>query len=79
MHFGVDVASGRLERIGAQATVRQPRAFQIDLTGKWLVSSGQLANAVAVHAIDPASGALTLLEEYPVGANPTWVEIVSRP
>jgi 6-phosphogluconolactonase len=78
-HFGIDAASGRLGLIGFHPTVRQPRAFQIDRSGGWLVSSGQLANAAAVHAIDPASGLLTLLEEYPVGANPTWVEIVSRP
>jgi 6-phosphogluconolactonase len=78
-HFGIDAASGRLARVGFHSTVKQPRAFQIDRTGRWLVSSGQLANGVAVHAIDPVTGVLTLREEYPVGTNPTWVEIVSRP
>jgi hypothetical protein len=32
---------------------------------------------VAVHAIDAASGALRLLAEYPVGRNPTWIEILA--
>jgi 6-phosphogluconolactonase len=78
-HFGIDLASGRLKLVGFHPTVQQPRAFQIDWTGRWLVCSGQLANAVAVHAIDSATGVPTLQSEYPVGTNPTWVEIVSGP
>jgi 6-phosphogluconolactonase len=78
-HFDIDAATGRLDLVGFHSTVRQPRSFQIDRSGGWLVCSGQLANAVAVHAIDPASGVLTLEKEYSVGTNPTWVEIVSRP
>lgn len=33
----------------------------------------------AGFAIDPASGTLTKLKEYPVGRNPNWVEIVDLP
>jgi hypothetical protein len=32
-----------------------------------------------LYAIDPASGKLTKLKEYPVGQNPNWVEIVDLP
>jgi 6-phosphogluconolactonase len=32
-----------------------------------------------VYSIDAASGELTPLGEYPVGKNPTWVEIVQLP
>jgi 6-phosphogluconolactonase len=75
--FEVDQASGRLARIDSYPTVRQPRAFAIDPSGKVLVSAGQLSNTVACHLIDGATGELIALREYSVGKNPTWVEIVA--
>ena len=61
------------------ATEKTPRGFAIDPSGRWLVSSGQESHAVAVYAIDAASGALTPLQRYAVGKNPNWIEIVELP
>jgi 6-phosphogluconolactonase len=34
------------------------------------------SNAMTVHAIDPASGALKPAGHYPMGTQPNWVEII---
>ena len=75
--FEVDGRNGRLERIDAYPTVRQPRAFAIDPSGNHLVSAGQLSNTVALYVIDAATGELIRRREHSVGKNPTWVEIVA--
>jgi 6-phosphogluconolactonase len=51
----------------------------IDPSGRYLIGSGQESHAGAVHAIDPASGALASLRRYGVGKNPNWVEVVELP
>lgn len=56
---------------------RQPRGFAIDSKGKYLVASGEKSDTISVYAIDPASGALRLLNKYPTGKASNWVEIVS--
>ncbi|MDE1922255.1 MAG: lactonase family protein [Gammaproteobacteria bacterium] len=75
--FAVDRASGRLSRIACHETVRQPRTFAIDPAGSWLLAAGQLADRVVCHAIDARSGGLTARREYPVGKNPTWIEVLA--
>lgn len=75
--FEVDQASGRLARIDAYPTVRQPRAFAIDPSGTHLVAVGQLSHTAALYLIDAASGELIGRGEYAVRKNPTWVEIIA--
>ena len=58
-------------------TEKQPRGFNIDPTGRYLLSVGQLSNSMTVYAIDETTGKLTSLKQYPMGKNPNWVEIVS--
>jgi len=43
----------------AEATVREPRGFEIDPTGHWLVVGGQNSNDITSLAIDPKTGKLT--------------------
>jgi 6-phosphogluconolactonase len=74
--LAVEAGGAALRLIGIVSAVRQPRALAIDPTGRFLVAAGQLSNSLAVYAIDPGSGALAPLGEYPVGRNPTWIEIV---
>ncbi len=76
--FAVD-AHGRLAPIGHWPTQAQPRGFAITPSGRWLVAAGQLSHAVGLHAIDPATGALTLRQELAVGRNPNWVEAIALP
>jgi 6-phosphogluconolactonase len=74
--FHVDAKTGALTPIGSTPTVKQPRAIAIDPSGSFLLASSQVTASMASYAIDRVSGKLTLLKEYPVGTNPTWVEIV---
>ncbi|MFH1007672.1 MAG: beta-propeller fold lactonase family protein, partial [Candidatus Latescibacterota bacterium] len=74
--FSVDAASGKLTYLGSTPTEKQPRGFNIDPKGKFLVVSGELSDTISVYAIE-VSGALKLLQKYPTGKHSNWVEIVS--
>jgi 6-phosphogluconolactonase len=76
--FAVDGASGLLRLVGSVPAVRQPRALAIDPTGRYLFAAGQLSNSVICYSLDPGTGAPKPLREYPVGLNPTWIEITGR-
>ena len=60
-------------------TEKQPRGFNIDSSGRYLLAVGQLSHGLSSYAIDPASGKLIKLKEYPMGKNPNWVEIIDLP
>jgi len=77
--WAVDAASGELKLIGHQPTEKQPRGFQIDPSGTWLLAVGQLSHGLTAYRIDPAGGKLTPQASLPVGRNPNWVEIVNLP
>jgi len=53
--------------------------LNIDSSGRYLLAVGQLSHGMSSYAIDPATGKLTKLKEYPMGKNPNWVEIVDLP
>ena len=46
------------------AGVKTPRNFVIDPSGKWLLAGGQNSDRVAVHAVDPETGKLTLTRTF---------------
>lgn len=75
--FSVIAETGKLTYLGSAPTEKQPRGFAIDPKGRFLVASGEKSATISVHAIDPASGALRLLRQYPTGKGSNWVEIVS--
>lgn len=75
--FRIDARSGRLSPIGHWATEAQPRSFAISPGGDWLVAAGQRSHRLALHAIDPGSGGLSVRASMPCGSNPAWVEIVA--
>lgn len=64
---------------GYQPTEMQPRGFNIDKQGQYLVAAGQKSDHIAVYRIgkedraEGTGGLLTLLERYPVGKGPMWV------
>jgi 6-phosphogluconolactonase len=74
----VDTSSGALSLVGHQPTEQQPRGFQIDASGLWLIASGQLSHAVTLYKIDRDSGRLTETQRLPVGQGPNWIEIVDH-
>ena len=75
----VDSRDGTLLLTGHIVTEKQPRGFAIDPTGRLLYCTGQLSTRLSSYAIDGASGKLTKLNDYPVGRNPNWIEIVCLP
>lgn len=77
--FTVDPTHGTLSTIGSVATEKQPRGFNIDPSGCYVLAVGQLSHALSSYQIDPHNGSLTKLKEYPIGKNPNWVEIVALP
>ncbi len=76
--YRVDRTSGKLTRILNIPTETQPRGFNIDPQGRYLLAVGQKAGLTS-YAIDAASGALTPLFRYTLGRNPNWVEIIDLP
>lgn len=77
--FLVDPGTGTLSPIGSVSTEKQPRGFNIDPSGRYLLAVGQLSHALSSYRIDACSGQLLKLKEYPMGKNPNWVEIVELP
>jgi 6-phosphogluconolactonase len=72
----VDAATGELSLVGHQPTEKQPRGFQIDSSGNWLLAVGQTSHSMTAYKIDPASGKLSAQASLPLGKNPNWVEII---
>jgi 6-phosphogluconolactonase len=72
----VDAASGELSLVEHQPTEHQPRGFQIDSSGQWLLAVGQLSHHLTAYKIDASTGRLVPTARVPVGQNPNWVEIV---
>jgi len=77
--FAVDATSGRLKLLSHTPTEKQPRGFNIDPSGRYLVAVGQLSHAATVYRVDRETGALEPLKSHAVGQNPNWVEIVDLP
>lgn len=73
--FQVSATGDKLKLVAHQATELQPRGFNIDTNGEFLVSSGQKSHHISVYRIDAQSGFLTPLERYAVGQGPMWVLI----
>ncbi|WP_367680423.1 6-phosphogluconolactonase [Candidatus Fukatsuia anoeciicola] len=63
--------------IGYELTEAQPRSFNIDYSGNFLIVAGQQSNYIAVYNINKYTGKLILLARYPVGKAPVWVTILA--
>ncbi|KWA05670.1 lactonase family protein [Burkholderia territorii] len=69
-------ADGTFEPAHATATETQPRGFAIDPSGRWLVACGEQSEYVAVYAIAPDDGALSLRARVAGGRGANWVAII---
>jgi len=74
--FSVDDNTGNLTYIGSYDTEEIPRGFNIDPNGNFVIVAGQKSDYVAVHAINPETGELKLLDRFESGNEPNWIEIV---
>jgi 6-phosphogluconolactonase len=72
-------ADGILSKIESVPTQTQPRGFNIDPSGRYLLAVGQLSHGLTSYAINGETGKLYKQKDYPVGKNPNWVEIISLP
>ena len=71
--FSVHRENGQLAFLGTQPTLKVPRAFGIDPSGRYLLVAGQEAGELATYRIDPASGRLRHLHTIHIGTRPMWV------
>ena len=63
--------------LGSTPTEKQPRGFNIDPTGRFIVVSGEQSDTIASYAIDAETGAPKPIGRYPTGKGANWVEIVA--
>ena len=70
--FAVD-GEGKLTPAGHVDTEAVPGSFSLDPAGRFLFAAGTATGRLASYRVDGATGALTALETYPVGARPAWV------
>ncbi|MEA3252686.1 MAG: beta-propeller fold lactonase family protein, partial [Pseudomonadota bacterium] len=75
--FEADPETGKLTYLRSTEVETQPRGFQIDDTGKYMVVTGQLDDEIGLYRINPEDGVLELADTAPTGKNANWVEIVS--
>ena len=74
--FSVDDNTGNLTYIESYDTEEIPRGFNIDPNSNFVIVAGQKSDHVAVHAINPETGELKLLDRFESGNEPNWIEIV---
>ncbi|MGP1923499.1 MAG: 6-phosphogluconolactonase [Arsenophonus sp. NEOnobi-MAG3] len=72
-HFEVIAEGLKLLPMMAYTTETQPRGFNIDQSGNFLLAAGQKSNYIAVYKIDTITGVLQALDRYPVSKGPMWI------
>ena len=60
-------------------TEAQPRGFNIDPSGKYLVVVGEKSNGLSTYEIDASTGALRQRARMDVGQGPNWIEVIASP
>lgn len=76
--FSVSADGSVLAVEGYQPTERQPRGFNIDDSGRYLIAAGQKSTHISVYEIEPSRGLLAERGRYPVGDGAMWVTINAR-
>lgn len=73
--FTVSEQGAKLTVSGFHPTETQPRGFNVDTQGRYLIAAGQKSHHIEVSAISPQDGTLTPVNRYAVGQGPMWVVI----
>lgn len=74
--YGIDQETGTMTPLGQQETEREPRVFNVDPKGEFLLAAGRLSGKLEVFKIDVDGGSLTSLSVYDVGDQPLWVSVL---
>lgn len=70
--YSVDNKSGELKLTGYFPTEKEPREFEIDPSGRYIISAGESSGRIALYRIQ-ADGSLSMLKAYETGEWPVWV------
>ncbi|MGR3661830.1 MAG: lactonase family protein [Paracoccaceae bacterium] len=73
--YKIDLETGFLNLVCKTPAAETPRGFNIDPTGRWLLSASEKTGTISVYAIDP-DGALRKQQDQATGDGPNWVEIL---
>lgn len=73
--FSVSEDGSVLAVEGFQPTETQPRGFNIDHSGKYLIAAGQKSHHIALYEIKGEQGLLEEKGRYAVGQGPMWVVV----
>lgn len=73
--FSVSEDGSVLAVEGFQPTETQPRGFNIDHSGKYLIAAGQKSHHIALYEIQSEQGLLEEKGRYAVGQGPMWVVV----
>ena len=73
--FSVSEDGSVLAVEGYQPTETQPRGFNLDRSGKYLIAAGQKSHHIAVYDIVGQQGLLQEKGRYAVGQGPMWVVV----
>lgn len=76
--FSISADGSMLSVVGHHPTEVQPRGFNIDHSGRFVISACQQSGHIVVHEIDQSSGKLSTLARYPVGKGPMWVSVLAQ-
>jgi 6-phosphogluconolactonase len=71
------VNHGTLTLIEHYPTEMQPRGFNIEPEGRYLLAVGEQSNALSTYEIDGRTGALRQRARVEVGQGPNWIEIIA--
>ena len=73
--FAID-GSGKLAALGQTPTEKNPRSFDIDPDGRFLLAAGEDSGKLTVYRIAVETGKLSRERTYDVGKSVTWVLVV---
>jgi 6-phosphogluconolactonase len=71
------VNHGTLTLIEHYPTEMQPRGFNIEPEGRYLLAVGEQSNALSTYEIDGRTGALRQRARVDVGQGPNWIAIIA--
>jgi 6-phosphogluconolactonase len=70
--YRVDNLSGELTLTGYYPTEKEPREFEIDPSGRYVISAGESSGRIALYTIQ-TNGSLSMIKTYETGKWPVWV------
>lgn len=73
--FKICPQTKKLKFMYIQDTEKQPRGFAIDITGNFLIVTGQKSHYISLYKIDLSTGKLNILSRYSSGIGSIWVSI----